>query len=485
MKRILSLILMCALLICGCGKDEKVPVNADFGGTLKLYIYEDDTFNPLKTKHQTNAQILASVMHRGLVKVNQKHEITCDLAESYSFSEDKTELKFRLGDKTFSDGTKITGTDVVKSLDVIRQNPENMYHVIFNFVADYSGNGNSVTFKLHQPNSGVLCYMNFPVLKEENGVVTGAGLYKLPEGQTLGNTLLATDSLKTNFSSVKLLMCTKETMAENAFLNDEIDVINADYTNLARLQGKTGVVETQYVSDEFTFIGINSGDEVLGDVNVRKALASLIDKKELAGTLMAGCVKETNSPFRPGSVYGDIYSGEYSDKAMFEKYLENTDYAPEDIEVSLLVNEDSINKTKTAQYVSKLFEEAGIKSSVESVDFDTYLQRINDGEFTLYVGQTTVSLDQDFGFLAQSGKNLQRYSNPEMDKVLEDFRFKTEVADKQKSAEAVAKMFVDELPVISLYYMENTLISDSEISGQFLPMQTNLLGDISELKTKK
>ena len=73
MKKLLSLILICVLFICGCGKEEKVPVNADFGGTLKLYIYEDDTFNPLKTKYQTNAQVLASVMNKGLVKVNQKH----------------------------------------------------------------------------------------------------------------------------------------------------------------------------------------------------------------------------------------------------------------------------------------------------------------------------------------------------------------------------------------------------------------------------
>lgn len=485
MKKLLSLILICVLFICGCGKEEKVPVNADFGGTLKLYIYEDDTFNPLKTKYQTNAQVLAAVMHKGLVKVNQKHEIACDLAESYSFSEDKTELTFKLGDAAFSDGTKITGADVVKSLDVIKQNAENMYHVIFNFVADYSASGNAVKFKLHQPNSGVLCYMNFPVLKEENGVVIGAGLYKLPEGQTMGNTLIATDSMKTNFSSVKLLMCTKETMAENAFLNDEIDVINADYSNLARLQGKTGVIETEYISDEFTFIGINNKDEVLGNLDVRRALASLIDKKELAETLMAGCVKETNSPFKPGTIYGDIYSGEYSDKTMFEKYLENTDYAPEDIEVSILVNEDSINKTKTAQYISKVFEDAGVKTSVGSVDFDTYLQKISDGEFTLYVGQTTASLDQDFGFLAQSEKNMQGYSNAEMDKALENFRILTEVEDKKQAAGNVAKMFVDELPVISLYYMENTFISDSEISGEFLPMQTNLLGDISTLKAKK
>ena len=110
MKKILCLFLICVLFFCGCGKEETVPVNADFGGTLKLCMYEDDTFNPLKTKYQTNAQILSSVMHRGLVTVNQKHEIACDLAKSYEFSSDKMQLVFKLGDATFSDGINLIKT---------------------------------------------------------------------------------------------------------------------------------------------------------------------------------------------------------------------------------------------------------------------------------------------------------------------------------------------------------------------------------------
>ena len=485
MKKILCLFFACVLFFCGCGEKEDVPVNVDFGGTLKLHIYEDDTFNPLKTKFQTNAQTLASVMHRGLVKVNQKHEIECDLAENYSFSEDKKQITFKLGNATFSDGSEVTAKDVVASLDIIKQNPENMFHVIFNFVADFSGNGKTVTINLHQPNSGALCYMNFPVLKEVDGVVIGAGLYKLPEGQTLGQTVLATDSLKTNFSSVKLLMCSKETMAENAFLNDEVDVINADYSSLARLQGKAGTNATEYISDKFVFIGINNKNEVLGDVNVRRALASLINKKDLAETLMAGCVEVTNSPFKPGTIFGNLYSGEYSDKSMFEKYLENTEYTPGGLAFKILVNKDSIAKIKTAQYVCKVFEDAGMSASVEEVDFDTYIQRINDGEYSLFIGETTVSLDQDFAFLAQSEKNVLGYSNAEMDKALGVFRTETENAAKQKTATEISKMFVDELPVISLYYQKNTLLSDSDIIGEFLPMQTNLLGDISSFKIKK
>ena len=485
MKKMLCLFLMCTLFLCGCGEKEVVPVNANFGGTLKLYMYEDDTFNPLKTKYQTNAQILTSVMHRGLVKVNQKLEIQCDIAESYSFSEDKMHITFKLKNETFSDGTKITAKDVVEALDTIRQNKENMYHVIFNYVSDYSGSGNTVNINLYKPNSGAICYMNFPILKEEKGIVIGAGSYKLPEGQTLSQTLLATDSLKTNFSSVKLLMCTKETMAENAFLNDETDVINADYSSLARLQSKSGINMDEYISDEFTFLGINNQNEVLADVNVRRALAALIDKKELAETLMAGCAQETNSPFKPGTLYGNLHQREYMDKSMFEKYLENADFVPGELAFNILVNEDSITKTKVAQYICSVFENAGMSASVEAVDFDTYIQRINEGDFTLFIGETTMSLDQDLSFLAQSEKNIVGYNNPQMDEMLEMFRRETETKIKQQVAKNIAEMFVDELPVISLYYMKNTLISDADIEGEFAPMQTRFIWDITSIKAKK
>ncbi len=481
MKKFFCLLIVCVLFLCSCGKEESVPVNADFGGTLKLYAFEDDTFNPLKTRYQTNAQMFSSLMHKGLMKTLSNSETECDLAESCSFSADKMQITFKLKDEVFSDGSKITGKDVVNSLDMIKESKENMFYVIFNFVSDYSANGNSVTIKLKRPDSGVLCYMNFPVLKEENGVVIGAGAYKFAEGQSANTTLLAVDSLKTNFSSVKILLCTKETMIENAFLNDEVDIINADYSNLARLQGKTGINLTEYVSDNFTYLGINNQNETLKDVNVRRALASLIEKKELTETLMAGYAKAVNSPFKPNSVYGELYGGEYSDKGMFEKYLENSDFAPNDFALKILVNEESISKTKTAEYLAKVFEDAGMSTTIEKVDFDTYVQRINEGEYSLFVGETTVALNQDFEFLA----GLVGYENSEMDELFNSFREETELGKKKQTAGKIAKMFVDELPVISLYYQKNTLLTDGEIDGEFKPMQTNIIGDISALKIKK
>lgn len=479
MKKFLCLLVLCTLFLCSCGKEEAKPVNANFGGTLKLYAFEDDTYNPLKTKFQTNAQIFASVMHRGLLKVLPTGEIECDLAESYKFSADKKEIVFKLKDEVFSDGSKITAENVINSLDMISE--ENMFGVVFDFVDNYSANGNSVTIKLKKADSGVLYYMNFPILKEENGTVIGAGAYKIPDGKSGSSTLVSVDSLKTNFSSVKILMCTKESMAENAFLNDEVDVIDANYSNLARLQGKTGINLTEYVSDEFTFLGINNQNEVLSDVNVRRALASLIDKKELTETLMAGYAKATNSPFKPGSVYGELYSGEYSDKTMFGKYLENAELSPGDLDIKILVNEESISKTKVAQYVEKVLEDAGVSASVESVDFDTYAQKINDGEYSLFVGETTVSLNQDFDFLTR----MVGYSNPEMDKVLDAFKEETDLEIKKQKATDVAKMFVDELPVISLYYQKNTLLTDGDVIGDFAPMQTRIIGDITSLKAQK
>jgi ABC-type transport system substrate-binding protein len=145
------------------------------------------------------------------------------------------------------------------------------------------------------------------------------------------------------------------------------------------------------------------------------------------------------------------------------------------------VNEESISKTKVAQYVEKVLEDAGVSASVESVDFDTYAQKINDGEYSLFVGETTVSLNQDFDFLTR----MVGYSNPEMDKVLGAFKEETDLEIKKQKATDVAKMFVDELPVISLYYQKNTLLTDGDIIGDFAPMQTRIIGDITILKAKK
>lgn len=482
MKKLLCLLLACVLLLCACGKQEAEQVNADFGGSLSLFAFEDESINPLKTKYQTNAKVFAAVMHRGLVKTQQNLEINCDLAEKYEFSQDKTVLTFKLKDTAFSDGTKVTGADVVNSLNTIRQNKESMYYGIFNFVESYSETLDSVTFNLYKPDSGVLYYMNFPVVKESGENVLGAGFYKTADIQSDRILLSAVSNLNTNFETVKVMMYPKEDMAENAFLSNEIDVIDATFSNLARLQSKTGINTVEYISDNFTFIGFNAQNEILGDVNVRRAIASLIDKKALAESLMAGCAEYVNSPFKPKTVYGGLYGGEYEESIeMCEKYLENSSLVPNDLSFKILVNEDSLTKTKVAQYLSRKLSSAGILSSVEAVDFETYLQKINDGEYTIFIGETTVSLNQDFEFLCKSTK----YENADLETLFNNFRFETDMTKKQEIAKNIAKHFVDNLPVISLYYQKNTVVTDNDIEGDFKPMQTNLFGGIESFKIKK
>ncbi len=485
MKKLLCLLMICVLFLCGCGK-EKMPVNADFGGTLSLSAYEDDTINPLKTKYKTNAQVFSACMHRGLLKIEPNHEIGCDLAESYSFSDDKTFVTFKLKDALFSDGTKISAQDVISALDSIRENNESMYHIIFDFVDTYSATGGSVTLKLFAPNSGVLAYMNFPVVKETDGKVIGAGYYKLDEIQSDRVLLSAVSDINTNFEIVTVMMYPKQDMAENAFLSNEIDIINADYSNLARLQGKTGVKTTEYVSDNLAFVGFNTQNEILSDVNVRRAIACAIDKKDMAEVLMAGYAKAVNSPFKPDTVYGNLYAGEYQkDIDMLNKYLAESELKPGDLTFKILVNKDSITKKKVAQYLSKSLNEAGMNTSVEELDFENYITRINAKEYTIFIGETTVALNQDFGFLAQSGKNFFGYESAEADMLLERFRSDINVQSKKEVAKQLSKHFVDNLPFISLYYQVNSILTDGDISGEFSPMQTQILGDINLFKVKK
>ncbi|MBQ2897027.1 MAG: ABC transporter substrate-binding protein [Clostridia bacterium] len=486
MRKLLCLLLAAGLLLAGCGKNDAVEVNADFGGTLSLFAYEDDTINPLKTKYQTNAQVFNACMHRGLLKTKQNLEISCDLAESYTFSQDKTSVTFKLKDMIFSDGSRVLPDDVINSLDTIRQNKESMYHVIFNFVESYEKTNDGITVKLYKPDSGVLSYMNFPVVKEDNGSVLGTGYYKLAEIQSDRVLLSAVSSLDTNFETVRVMMYPKQDMAENAFLGNEIDVINADYYSLARLQAKTGTKLTEYISDDFAFVGFNTKNEILSDINVRRAIACLIDKKSMAETLMAGYVKPVNSPFKPDSVYGNLYAGEYAQNIdLFKEYLKKSDLAPEDLSFKILVNQDSITKTKVAQYLSQRLESAGVSCVVEQTDFDMYINKIQNGEYTLFVGETTVALNQDLSFLSQSGQNVFGYENEELDKLLDKFKFETDAESKKETAKNISMHLVDNVPFISLYYKINTLLTDADIEGDFKPMYTNILSGIEAFKLKK
>ena len=90
----------------------------DYGGTLTEGVVGSPRFiNPLLATSDTDRD-LSSLIYSGLLKIDSSGELTPDLAESYTISEDSLTYTFILKDKIyFHDGTKVTSDDIVFTIE--------------------------------------------------------------------------------------------------------------------------------------------------------------------------------------------------------------------------------------------------------------------------------------------------------------------------------------------------------------------------------
>jgi len=100
-------------------KLEPIPKNG--GAYIEAIVGQPKYINPIfSSANEVDADI-ASLIYSGLFKFNNSQELTPDLAESYSLSEDKKTYTLKLRkDALWSDGEKITARDILYTLQMIQ-----------------------------------------------------------------------------------------------------------------------------------------------------------------------------------------------------------------------------------------------------------------------------------------------------------------------------------------------------------------------------
>ena len=476
MKKI-AVIFLCLviLFISGCRKDENI--NPDFGGEIKLFAYTPDTLNPLATEYKTNASLLTALIYKTPVVVNPDFSVTPCLAESWTFTDDgKTCILKIRSDVLFSDGTPLTAAHVKSSMDEAMRNEGNLYYGITKYVESSNATQNTLTLNLKSSGTGVLSYLNFPVIKDFESLL-GCGPYVLAEKTKNGLTLNAVTAdnaaFKPNIAKAYIKFYPKSEMWANGFLTSETDVISANMTILSKLTSKTNVTTKDFTTDTFTYLGFNNESTILPDENARKAIGYLIDKSGMLDTLFVGYALNTNSPYKPGTAYSGLCDGDFNyNPELAKEYLSNSN--AEYLNFTILINEESDTKRKVADYIAEKLNENGMYVTVTALPYDEYLKSIAEKNYTIYIGEINISPDQDFKFLLHSAYNNLSYNNSYMDELLDNFSKETNEQQKAVFAQEIQNQLLNQAPIISLYYQTNVFMVNDNIKGDFSPSPNNL-----------
>ena len=484
-KKLLSflLILCISLSVFGCkNKDEetKEPV---FEGEISIYAYKDSTINPLVTKLHTNAMAY-SVIYSPLVKINADLSTENVLLDSFSRSDDGLSFTFTLGNHNFSDGSPITADNVITSLKLLEENPESCFYQVFDYIKSYkklSDKQFSVT--LTAPNTNFISLMNFPIVKDKTSNI-GSGPFMVKEITdeavflTVNKNSVTIPSLK----DVTVRIFPNTEVSKDAFSNSETDLMNADINTLAQFSSKTGINEYNYISDDFTFFGFNCENEFFKDINVKKALATLIDKDKLCQSILVGHAVKTATPFKSQSIFSHNSDYETNIEKAAE-YLALSKYDFSDISFTLLINQDNLSVKNTAEFIANTLKENSINVFCVYLDADEYRNRIAEGNFDAFIGEITMPSNGDISFLLKEG-NMFNFQSGAVNNALYSFNCATTDENRKKLSAELNKVYLNTLPFISLYYKSNILLVSDKYTATSNITSCGIFEEINKWKIK-
>lgn len=470
---------------------EKIPEPAD-GGTLKLSMNNPESLNPLYVKDEGVKQVF-NMVYDSLVSINDKEKPVPSLAKSFEASVDGTYITVVLRDDVvWHDGTKFTSKDVGYTIDKIKDTKAEVKSTYLNQVENISYykiiDDNTIQINLKQTHSAYLYSFTFPILPAhvvEEGKMVGTGAYKFVDYVEMQYLKLAKNEQyfkgKAYIDNIKVVLTRvgDDEAKVSSFETGIINALNVNQVDWGKFSSKESWTINPYTTYYYDFIGINFNNSLLAKRSVRQGIMNAINRQELVKDALLGHGVVTDSPIHPDS---------WLNKDQLVAYPYNVEEAKaalegvEGLSFEILVPEAETSRVDIANKIKEDLAKVGVELTVTPLPMETFISRVTGGNFDLYYGGWHLSKMPDFTFAYSSvgTANYGKYENATMDQLL-NTAFKAEGEKNMKMAyDELATYIEKEVPYLSLFFRQNTVMTDNRVYGEVKPTESNLYRTITQ-----
>lgn len=244
----------------------------------------------------------------------------------------------------------------------------------------------------------------------------------------------------------------------NALLNGEADIITDVSADDRRKIENSGGARVSAVerAGNIVYIGLRSDKAPLSDLRVRQALNYAVDKRSIVKYILKDAAVATNSIIGPRDFgYAGEPAGYPYDPAKAKALLAEAGYA-NGFSIELDTVSWYLKSNDVAQAVAEQLKAVGVSVKINPVESAVYRELVPAGkESPLYFlgWSSTNTLDADAAVYAilHSGEPYSTYSNPVVDKLLEEARFAGPDTPRAKLYEEIQAAYIADAPRIFLY----------------------------------
>ena len=502
-KKLLALFLalvMVGAVLPGCGDGSKDPGgqgnNGETGepvkgGEITVGIAQDldDSLDPHQTVAAGTREVLFNIFE-GLVKPNSDGEMIPAVAEKYELSEDGTTYTFTLREGVkFHNGQTVTAEDVVYSINRCAAVPEGQEKPL---VAAFSAvksvealDEKTVAVTIAQRDLEFISYMTAAIIpadyENQDTAPVGTGPFKFVSRTPQQDFVMErfedywgapawldkvtykicenADALVMNLNGSSIDLCAHLTSAQAAQLNSNFKV----------LEGTMNLVQAIY---------LNNQAKPFDNQLVRQALCYAIDRQGIMDMVADGHGTAVGSSIYPA--FTKYFLPELVDKyphsvEKAKELLAQAGY-PNGFDMTISVPNNYQPHMDTAEVVAEQLREAGIRVTIQPVEWSTWLDTIYNGrqfQSTL-VGVDAANMTARAmleRFTSDYAKNFINYSNPAYDALFQQAINATDEAAQTDLYKQMETMLADTAANVYIQDLSDLVAMRQDLGGlKFYPI---------------
>lgn len=452
-------------------------------------------------KSDAAAERIRSLILNTLVRKTESFDYTGELAKEIKTSDDGKAISFVLRDGVkFHNGKAFTSADVKYTFDELLKSNGYKRFAFFDTVGKETvAHINSietpdpatVVFNISRAtlkNQLLSNLVAIPIIAEgtvghQKSQPVGTGPFKFVGFDSSQSTveLVANEEYWEGAPKVKKLRV--RTIADASALQAELQTGGVDLApvpsnlppdSVKAVGSMPNLKVEQFDGSNIQYLGLNTQSPPLNNVKIRQAIGYAIDRDKIIAELLSGQGKKANSilpesswAYTPGTVYN-------YDPAKAKQLVAESGYKNEPIVFKFAAGNAAYSSFAQAIHSSLLA--VGLNVQIETLDPNTLRTQLAQGGFQLNTGvwiggnQDPIFLKDLFTTAKIPGEgvsccNRSRYSNPEVDKVIEAAMNELDKEKAKVLYQQAWEMISRDLPLYPLWYPANMVISNKRIGN--------------------
>jgi peptide/nickel transport system substrate-binding protein len=501
-----NLLLLILLLFClGLSSCSTSPAS----NTLVMVIESSPTNLDPRIGTDGQSEFIDELLFDSLVRKDQNFNLAPDVAERWEVPDPRTYVFHLRRGIHFHDGRSLTSKDVKWTLDTMRDGSLRTIKGATYKLVDRVETPDDFTVVVHlsEPfapllwnlSEGALGIVPYGSDKDFNRNPVGSGPFRFvrfdPDSQVLIERNDQYWGERPRLARIRFAVVPDATTRALELRKGSADIAAANSLppDMVRaLRREHGVSVQRHPGTSLAYLAFNLRDPILKDVRVRQALAYAIDRQTMlhylfsnSGRLAASVLPPEHWAYNP-----DVAHYAY-DPAKANAVLDAAGYArgKDSVRFHLTMKTSTDETTRLlAAVLQQQLRPAGIALDIRSFEFGTFYSDVTKGSFQLYSLRWLGYSNQDpdifedaFHSASFAPKRANRgyYSNPELDRLVEEGRRTLDQQQRKRAYAEVQRILARDLPYIDLWYLDNVLVH----SGRVRDVQLGVSADYQFLTT--